>query len=149
MMTLNRYARDIMAVHDCHAATDVTGFGVFGHVLEMAQGADVAVELDADAFELLDGARATARLGILPAGMYRNRRFAEAEVEPAEGMPRDLLDVLFCPETSGGLMIAVSPDDAEALLADLAADPRVPSAVVVGRVAEHVPGTRRIRVRGV
>ena len=149
MMTLNRYARDIMAAHDCHAATDVTGFGGFGHVLEMAQGADVAVELDADAFELLDGARATARLGILPAGMYRNRHFAEDEVEPAEGMPRDLLDVLFCPETSGGLMIAVAPDDAEALLADLAADPRVPAAVAVGRVAKHVPGTRRIRVRGV
>jgi len=149
MMTLNRYARDIMAAHVCHAATDVTGFGVFGHLLEMAQGADVAVELDADAFELLDGARATARLGILPAGMYRNRHFAEDEVEPAEGMPRDLLDVLFCPETSGGLMIAVAPDDAEALLADLAADPRVPAAVAVGRVAEHVPGTRRIRVRGV
>ncbi len=80
--------------------------------------------------------------------MYRNRHFAEDEVEPAEGMPRDLLDVLFCPETSGGLMIAVAPDDAEALLADLAADPRVPAAVAVGRVAEHVPGTRRIRVRG-
>ena len=146
MMTLNRYARDIMVRHDVHAATDVTGFGVFGHALEMAQGADVAIELDADAFELLDGARETARLGILPAGMYRNRHFAEAEVD-AEGVPLDLVDVLFCPETSGGLLMAVAADDADALISDLRADPHVPCAVAAGRVREHAEGTRRISVR--
>lgn len=146
MMTLNRYARDVMVRHDVHAATDVTGFGMLGHTLEMAQGADAAIELDAAAFELLDGARETARLGILPAGMYRNRHFAETEVD-AEGVPLDMVDVLFCPETSGGLLISVAPDDAEALTADLRADRRVPCAVAVGRVLAH-EGGKRIRVRG-
>ena len=146
MMTLNRYPRDVMMRHDVHAATDVTGFGVLGHVLEMAQGADAAVELDAGAFELLDGARETARLGILPAGMYRNRHFAEAQVR-SDGVSRDLLDVLFCPETSGGLLIAVSEDDAAALIADLRDDPRVPCASAVGRVVAY-DGGMRIRVKG-
>lgn len=146
MATLNRYARDIMVAHECHAATDATGFGVLGHTLEMAQGADAAVELDACAFSLLDGAREAARLGVLPAGMYRNRRFAEREVDDG-GAPRDLIDVLFCPETSGGLLIAVSAEDADALVADLRADGRVPYAAAVGRVRAYAGG-KRICVRG-
>lgn len=145
MMTLNRYARDVMVRHDVHAATDVTGFAMMGHMLEMAQGAGVAIEVDVDAFELLPEVRSWARMGILPAGMYRNRRYAESQVDVRD-VPQDMADVLFCPETSGGLLACVAADDADGLVDDLGADGRVPSARVVGRVVEHEEGSRRIRL---
>ena len=141
MMTLNRWARDVMVEHDVHAATDVTGFGMLGHLLEMAQGADVAIMLETGAVELLPHVLEWAQLGILPAGMYRNRHFAEAEVASGS-VSRELQDVLFCPETSGGLMIAVAPGDADALVADLQADGRVPFADVVGEVVRPLGGPR-------
>ena len=144
MACLNRWARDVMVAHDVHAATDVTGFGLLGHALEMAQGADVSVVVDADAPEILPHALEWARTGILPAGMYRNRHFAEDQVDVGD-VSRDLCDVFFCPETSGGLMIAVDPADADALVADLLVDGRVPSARVVGRF-EPFSGGRRIRL---
>ncbi len=141
MATLNRYARDVMVRHDVHAATDVTGFGLLGHALEMAQGADVAIELRADAPAFMPHAVGFARLGVLPAGMYRNRHFAESEVDVGN-VPREVQDVLFCPETSGGLLISVDSSDADALLSDLAADGRVPSARLIGRVQPHRQGPR-------
>lgn len=144
MMCLNRWARDVIVRHDVHATTDVTGFGLMGHSLEMAQGAGVRAVIDAGAPALLAHARDWARLGILPAGMYRNRHFAEASVD-ATGVPQDLADLLFCPETSGGLLVAVAADDADSLLADLLADGRVPDARVVGRV-EAYDGGPRIRL---
>lgn len=144
MMCLNRWARDVIVRHDVHATTDVTGFGLMGHMLEMAQGADVRMVVDAGGPALLAHARAWARLGILPAGMYRNRHFAGASVD-ATGVPQDLADLLFCPETSGGLLAAVAADDAGPLLAGLLADGRVPDARVVGHV-EAYGGGPRIRV---
>ena len=143
MMTLNRPARDAMVRYRVHACTDVTGFAVMGHMLEMAQGADAAIELEAAAFELLDGARDLAAMGSVPAGAYRNRRYAE-DAADLSGIPLDMADVLFDPQTSGGLMISVDPADASALLADL--DPVVPAARLVGHVEEHEPGSSRVRV---
>lgn len=144
MMTLNRPARDAMVRYRVHACTDVTGFAVMGHMLEMAQGADAAIEIEAGAFELLDGARDLAAMGIVPAGAYRNRRYAEGEAD-LSGIPLDMADVLFDPQTSGGLMIAVDPADAPALLADLG--PVVPAARLVGRVVACEAGSPRVRVR--
>ncbi len=141
MMTLNRYARDILVAHDVHALTDVTGFGFLGHLLEMAQGSGVSAFVDSNAPELLPNALSWARMGLLPAGMYRNRHFAEAEVDAGE-VSRELQDLLYCPETSGGLLMAVAPEDADSLVAELAADPRVPSAVAVGRVLAYSDGPR-------
>lgn len=141
MLTLNRAARDTMVQYKVHAATDVTGFGMMGHLLEMAQGADVDINIDADNIQLIPGARNIAKLGLLPAGEYRNRHFAETEVD-APGVPLDLMDVLFCPETSGGLMIAVDPQDAPALLDALKANDEVMYVSEVGSVAEHTAGKR-------
>ncbi|MDY2777928.1 MAG: selenide, water dikinase SelD [Collinsella sp.] len=143
MMELNRAARDAMAGYRVHACTDVTGFAVVGHALEMAEGADVGIELDASAFEVLDGARELAAMGIVPAGAYRNRRFAEPRAL-LDGVPLDMADVLFDPQTSGGLLIAVDPADASALLRDLAQ--RVPAARLVGRVTEHSRDPHRVVV---
>ncbi|MGN0071445.1 MAG: selenide, water dikinase SelD [Atopobiaceae bacterium] len=141
MQTLNRYARDVMVSFDVHAVTDITGFGMLGHLLEMAQGADVDIQLYPEAVTFLPHVLEWAELGILPSGLYRNRHFAENEVAAGDA-PMAVQDALFCPETSGGLMIAVAPDDAEALVSALRADGRVPAADIVGTVGPHLGGPR-------
>lgn len=120
MTTLNRVAGECMMRHRVHACTDITGFAVLGHVLEMTQGADVSATIDPQAFELLPGVLDLAAMGVLPAAVYRNRQYAEPLVDPGS-TPLALQDVLYDPQTSGGLMIAVDARDADALLADLAA----------------------------
>ena len=131
MMTLNRSARDIMVNYRVHACTDVTGFGMLGHLLEMATGSDVEISLNVDAVHFYEEAPELARMGILPAGMYRNRSFAESHVEAGD-VPLHLQDLLYDPQTSGGLLIAVDPADADALWEALQG--KVPCAQRIGTV---------------
>ena len=120
MTELNRAASRVMLRYRTHACTDITGFAVLGHVLEMAQGAGLAAEIDPGAFDLLPDVLDLAAMGILPAAVYRNRRYAEPHVHPGS-CALALQDVLYDPQTSGGLMIAVDPNDADALTAGLVA----------------------------
>lgn len=113
MTTLNKYAAEAMADFAVHACTDVTGFSLMGHGLEMAQGSDVTLEIDSKRIALLPGAPELARMGLLPGGMYRNRAYAEAHVSCA-GVDATLMDILFDPQTSGGLLIAIDAGDADA-----------------------------------
>ena len=105
----------------------------------MAQGSDVQITLEVDAIDLIPEALELARLGILPAGMYRNRRFAEAGVDEGN-TERAKQDLLYDPQTAGGLLMAVAPGDADALFAELKS--AVPSAQRIGTVAEHTGGKR-------
>lgn len=147
MCTLNRAAAEAARPYRVHACTDITGFAVLGHTLELAQGSDTQVELYADAFEFLPGVLDYASMGILPAGVYRNRRYAEAEVEIDADVPLAVADVLFDPQTSGGLLFAVDAEDADALEAALrAASPAVPAVQRIGVVRAH-DGGPRVRVR--
>ena len=139
MTTLNKSARDVMVKYRVHACTDVTGFGLLGHVCEMAQGSDVDVELHVGDIDLIPEAASLAQMGILPAGMYRNRTFAEPEVEPGETELWQQ-DMLYDPQTAGGLLMAVDPADAEALYREL--KECVPSAQKIGRVLPHGGGKR-------
>ena len=143
MSTLNKAARDVMVGFRVHACTDITGFGVLGHLLEMAQGSNTRITLRPAAFDLLPQALEWARLGILPAGMYRNRHFAAAQVDPGAA-PVAVQDMLYDPQTSGGLMIAVHPDDAAPLLKALSR--AVPSAQLVGGFAPYAGGARIVLV---
>ena len=143
MTTLNKGARDVMVNYRVHACTDVTGFGLLGHGLEMAQGSDAALELDVSAIDLIPEAREFAEMGILPAGMYRNRHFAEAYVDAGD-VPLAVQDMLYDPQTSGGLLIAVHPEDADAMYAALKS--AVPSAQRIGRVCA-ASGEKRIFLR--
>lgn len=139
MMTLNRTARDIMVNYSIHACTDVTGFGMLGHLLEMAQGSDTQVRLDVGAVDFYAEAPELATMGILPAGMYRNRSFAESAVDAGD-TPLHLQDLLYDPQTSGGLLIAADPADADALLRELCA--ALPSVRRVGTVEQYAGGKR-------
>lgn len=143
MTTLNKGARDVMVRFRVHACTDVTGFGLLGHVLEMAQGSDMALELEAAAIDLIPEALEFASMGILPAGMYRNRQFAEAAVDAGD-TPLAVQDLLYDPQTSGGLLMAVHPADADALHEALKG--AVPSAQRIGRVCAP-RGEKRIYIR--
>ena len=139
MATLNKAARDAMVRYRVHACTDVTGFGLLGHGLEMAQGGGVELEIDAGAVDFLPEAAELARMGVLPEGMYRNRAFAGDSVDPGETeLWRQ--DLFYDPQTSGGLLMAVDPEDAEALYEALR--PAVPSAQRIGTVREYRGGRR-------
>jgi len=139
MTTLNRTARDIMVNYRVHACTDVTGFGLLGHTCEMAQGSDVEIELHPGEIDLIPEALELARVGLLPAGMYRNRSFAEPWVDAGD-IPLERQDLLYDPQTSGGLLIAVAPEDAPALFSELKG--AVPSAQRVGEVRAYRGGKR-------
>ena len=139
MTTLNKAARDAMVKYRVHACTDVTGFGMLGHLLELAQGSGVELELHVDGVDFIPESLELARMGVLPAGMYRNRSFAEQSVEPGE-TELAKQDLLYDPQTSGGLAIAVDPADADALLAELCTC--VPSAQRIAEVREYRGGKR-------
>lgn len=129
MTTLNKAARDAMVKYRVHACTDVTGFGMLGHLYEMAQGSDVSVELNTKDISIIPEALEFARNGILPGGMYRNRAFAQSAVSEGD-VPVAVQDVLYDPQTAGGLLMAVHPEDADALFEELKAV--VPAAQRVG-----------------
>ena len=139
MTTLNKAARDVMVKYRVHACTDVTGFGLLGHLNEMMQGSDAEAELRVDDIDLIAESVELARMGVLPAGMYRNRAFAEEGVD-AGVVELCRQDLLYDPQTAGGLLMAVHPEDAEAVLAEL--KPCVPSAQRIGIVREYQGGKR-------
>lgn len=139
MTTLNKAARDAMVKYRVHACTDVTGFGLLGHGTEMAQGSGVELHIHTAGLKLIPEALEFARMGILPEGMYRNRSFAEPHVDPGQ-VPLEIQDLLYDPQTSGGLLMAVDPADAEALFAELRDS--VPAAQWIGEAAPYRGGRR-------
>lgn len=139
MTTLNRGARDVMVKYRVHACTDVTGFGLLGHCTEMAQGSEVEIHLSVGAMDLIPESLEFARMGVLPEGMYRNRAFAEPHVDGSE-VELAVQDMLYDPQTSGGLLIAVDPRDADKMFEELRG--AVPSAQRIGTAEEYRGGKR-------
>ncbi|SPD72978.1 Selenide, water dikinase [uncultured Desulfobacterium sp.] len=116
MATLNRGAAEIMKDFPVHACTDITGFGLLGHVAEMVVGSGLAVNIQADTTPFLYEAREYANMGLVPAGAYNNRSFREHMVDFSPSVDTVMQDILFDPQTSGGLLICVEADSAEALV---------------------------------
>ena len=143
MTTLNKAARDVMVKYRVHACTDVTGFSLMGHGLEMAQGSDVELHFEVAAINLIQEAVELARTGILPEGMYRNRSFAQDYVDPGD-VPLAIQDVLYDPQTSGGLLMAVDESDADMLFEEMKES--VPYIQRIG-TAENYRGGKRIFLR--
>ena len=131
MTTLNKSARDVLSRFDVHACTDVTGFSFLGHLYEMCNGSGISAEVDTKGISLIPEALEFARIGILPEGMYRNRTFAEHAVDVGE-TELAVCDLLFDPQTSGGLLAAVPEAEAERVLCTL--EGKVPCAQRVGRI---------------
>ena len=137
MRRLNRAAADVLVATGVTAATDVTGFGLLGHGLEMARGSGTHFVFDAGALPALSGARELAAAGIETGGAAHNRRFVADSLEVAAAVPADLVTLAHDPQTSGGLLAAVAPDQVEAV--ESAFDAAGVQRWWVGSVAEGEP----------
>jgi selenide,water dikinase len=138
MLELNRAAAEAMLAAGTHGCTDVTGFGLIGHAREMALASGVTLEIDAACVEFLPGALDYARRGALPGGLKNNREFASCAVEFTRELPPEIESLLYDPQTSGGLLIALPEAGARELQAKL------PGARTIGRVLER--GVKPIRI---
>jgi selenide,water dikinase len=137
MKTLNASAARAMVAVGAHAATDVTGFGLLGHLYEMLSASEVGAELETSAVPLLPGAIDYAARGITTGGARNNRQYLSDHVRVHGDVSEVLQSVLYDPQTSGGLLIAVAPDRTRELLERLA-DEGVEVRAVIGCVtAEH------------
>ena len=142
MATLNREAAEALAAVEPHAVTDVTGFGLAGHLAEMAEASAVAAEIDLAALPLLPGALEAAATGLVPAGAGKNRTSIAAVLEIDDGADELRVDLCLDPQTSGGLLAAVAPEHATALVR------RLPGAAVIGRITAGPAGGVRLLARG-
>lgn len=113
MIALNKYGAEALRGLHAHAATDVTGFSLMGHGCEMADASGVTLEVHAPDVPVMARAREMAAMGLIPAGAYRNRDFFGPRVDMAPDVPLDLSDVLFDPQTSGGLLVALPAAEAD------------------------------------
>jgi selenide,water dikinase len=139
MAFLNAAAAEAAARHGVRAATDVTGFGLAGHASAVARESRLTLEIEADALPLLEGARDLA-IRNAPAGLRANQRQFGAGVEDAAGLDEALTNLLYDPQTSGGLLLLVAAEHAEAFAREL------PSAARIGRAVER--GTHLLRIVG-
>ena len=119
MSTLNKYARDIMVKYDVHSCTDVTGFALLGHCYEMAQGSNCSINIDTSSIPYHKEAYELADMGFIPAGAYRNREYAQNGVKVIGEVSRAMQDICYDPQTSGGLMFAITESEAGNCLEEL------------------------------
>lgn len=136
MATLNKVAAELMIETGAHACTDITGFGLIGHALEMAEGSKVSIELDSHAVPVMEGALENARMGLVPAGTYKNRDYAGERVRIDPTISEAMIDVLYDPQTSGGLLISLDPERAQ-ILETLYGEKLQTAFARVGRVTER------------
>lgn len=112
MLELNRAACERMLAFDVHGCTDVSGFGLIGHAREMAAASSVTLEIEAASVEFLPGALEYARRGAIAGGLKNNREYSACAVETTREIPAGVEDLLYDPQTSGGLLVAMPESDA-------------------------------------
>lgn len=135
MSTLNKYAKEAIDKVNVNSVTDITGFGLLGHSLEMAEGSSVTIVIDHKKVPIIDKAREYAQMGLVPAGAYSNRKHVGEKVRYSDDIPEDIMDILFDPQTSGGLLISVPKENVNLLLDNLKNTPT--EFAVVGEVIEE------------
>ena len=138
MAALNRVAAEVMNQYRVHACTDITGFGLLGHLAEMVVGSGCGLRLNADTIPILPEAIEYAAMGLLPAGASKNREFREPMVEFSSSVNPVIQDLLFDPQTSGGLLICLNRDDADKLVDELD-EKSIHQSVVIGEVISTPP----------
>jgi len=139
MAALNRDAANVMTRFPISACTDVTGFGLLGHLAEMVSGTPAGVCIFSDQVPLISGALGFAEMGLVPGGAFRNRQFRSAMVSLADHILPALRDLLFDPQTSGGLLMGCPEKQAHDLLTALH-DQGISSAAIIGQVSDAHPG---------
>jgi len=135
MAALNKNAADTMDRFNVHACTDITGFGLVGHMSEMVIDSEFGFEIFAGSVPVIQDAVYYAQMGLLPAGAYENMKFYKNMVEIMPEVDPIVRDIFFDPQTSGGLLMAVDKKETDALLTDLMKN-GVDSAAVIGNVVK-------------
>lgn len=144
MTTLNKRPSEIMQEVGVNACTDVTGFGLVGHALEMARASETGIIIRGAQVPLLEEAMNYASMGLVPGGTGANRDFASCGVEIDGDLSPFLLDILYDPQTSGGLLIALPPEKADKFVENLHAEGWT-AAAIVGEVVEKPKGRLIVR----
>jgi len=139
MATLNRYAAEIMNDYPVHACTDITGFGLLGHIAEMVVDSNYGIEIWSEKIPVIPKALEYAGMGLVPAGAYKNREFREKMVDFVPSVDRLIQDILFDPQTSGGLLICVDKESADDLVKSLKKK-EINDAAVIGEVLSDPAG---------
>jgi selenide,water dikinase len=139
MATLNKTAAEIMLDHDISACTDITGFGLLGHICEMIEGTNVGLKIDAQSVPYITEAAEYAKMGLLPGGLHRNMEYREHMVQIDQSVPEYLQDILYHPQTAGGLLMAVNDSDAGRLLEKMH-DAGITDAQIVGEIVAEPKG---------
>ncbi len=139
MTSLNNKASEIMQQFEVHSCTDITGFGFIGHVYQLAKNSQIGIKIYSDSIPFFSEVIDFARKGLCPGGLTRNRDFYSSNVEFAAGVPDYINDILFDPQTSGGLLIVVAPK-AAGLLLDKLHKADIKNAMIVGEIINKPPG---------
>ena len=137
MLTPGKYAAEAMREFDVKGATDVTGFSLLGHAWELARASKVTIEIDAGSVPLLDGALELAAAGMLTGADKTNREYVGIDIDIAPSVGKNLVKLLFDPQTAGGMLIAIAKDRGGTLLATL--HENYPKAQIIGRVSTQGP----------
>ncbi len=137
MAELNKKAAEVMDAYPVHACTDITGFGLLGHLSEMVVGSGCGIELQANTVPVLAETFKYAKMGMVPGGAIKNRSYRENMVEFDPSLEPSLQDIFFDPQTSGGLMICVDGQSAVELLNDLKENGVTEAAIVGTIVSQH------------
>ena len=143
MVTLNRKASERMKKFEAHACTDITGFSFIGHALEMAAASQVGMVIQSGEIPIFSEAMEYAKLGLIPGGAHSNRQFFSCKVEVHTKVPDLLMDILYDPQTSGGLLISLPSDRVQDFVGALKREAQM-DAWIVGQVVESPPGKIQI-----
>lgn len=133
MTTLNRLPKEIMDNYPVHACTDVTGFGLLGHGIEMAEPSEVSFELYADEIPYVTESMSLAEMGMIPEGAYKNKKYFDSKVD-LSGVKEVYGDLLFDPQTSGGLLYAVEAKYGEEIIKALKGSSLATEVAIIGKV---------------
>lgn len=137
MAALNKRASEIARTFPLHACTDVTGFGLLGHGLEMVDGSGLGLEVDAQSLPVFDELREYCDKGLLPGGLHRNRQYRQSRFEVTSTVPAHLVDAVCDPQTSGGLLLSLPAGQADALV-DALRDEDIEAARIAAVVIDPV-----------
>ena len=135
MSSLNKKAKEVAENYPINACTDITGFGLAGHCVEMAEASDVTFDLNVNDVAYFENALEYARMGLVPEGAYKNRKYSIDKVE-TNGIAEEYVDLMYDPQTSGGLLLSVQPEYVEQIMKDFEKKDMDTKVSIIGTVAE-------------
>lgn len=135
MSSLNKKAKEVVENYAVTACTDITGFGLLGHCVEMASASDVTFELNVNDIAYFEDAVEYAKMGLVPAGAYKNRGYSIKQVDISR-VEEHFIDLLYDPQTSGGLLISVAPEEVDSIMKAFAEKDMDTKVSVIGKVVE-------------